>query len=151
MKSFVLAVALACVALGPAAAQTPPDTTTPLVKSYLEIQHALAADRFADVKAPAKTLASQASALGADGAAIAKAASAVESAADIGAARQAFGPLSDALIARVQAAGSRGDGELKLAFCPMIRRSWLQRDAQIRNPYFGASMSTCGEFKPLAK
>jgi hypothetical protein len=122
-----------------------------MVKSYLDIQDALVGDRFADVKTPAGALAAQAAALGADGAPIGKAATAVEAAADIKAAREAFGALSDALIARVQANGSTPDGELRLAYCPMVKRSWLQRDAQIRNPYYGKSMPTCGEFKPLTK
>jgi hypothetical protein len=33
----------------------------------------------------------------------------------------------------------------------MVRKSWLQRDAKIRNPYYGTAMSSCGEFKPLTK
>jgi Cu(I)/Ag(I) efflux system membrane fusion protein len=132
-------------------AQQPSDSTKAIVQSYLEIHAKLAADKPAEVKGPAKALAAQAAALGKDGEAIARAATAVEAAADIERARDAFGPLSDAVIARVRAEGATGFSDLRLAYCPMVKRSWLQREAQIRNPYYGAAMLGCGEFKPLSK
>ena len=129
----------------PAAAEA----TRAVVQSYLEIQAALAADRFDDVKGPARSLASQAAALGKDGAELAKASTAFAAAADLAAARTAFGPLSDAVIARVKADGSADlAAGLKIGFCPRVRKSWLQREEQIRNPYYGARMLTCGELKP---
>jgi hypothetical protein len=36
---------------------------------------------------------------------------------------------------------------VKVAYCPMVRKSWLQKDGTISNPYYGSSMQTCGEFK----
>jgi hypothetical protein len=39
---------------------------------------------------------------------------------------------------------------VKLAYCPMVRGSWLQKDETIRNPYYGKGMLTCGEFKDKA-
>jgi hypothetical protein len=132
-------------------AQRPSDSTKAIVQSYLEIQAKLAADKLAEVKGPAKALAAQAAALGKDGEAIARAATAVEAAADIERARDAFGPLSDAVIGQVRAEGATGFSDLRLAYCPMVKRSWLQREAQIRNPYYGAAMLGCGEFKPLSK
>ena len=153
MKSVVigLIVLLAATAVGAQPPAGPPESTKAIVTSYLEIQTALAADRFEDVKGPARTLAAAAVAAGKEAAAIAKAATAVQGATDIKAARQAFGDLSDAVIARVQADGSKDVvGDLRLAYCPMVKRSWLQRGEQIRNPHYGAQMLTCGEFKPLA-
>jgi Cu(I)/Ag(I) efflux system membrane fusion protein len=76
-----------------------------------------------------------------------KAAKAVSAAADIGAAREAFGPLSDAVIAAARAEGFKDLGDVKVAFCPMVKKSWLQKGDEIRNPYFGSAMSTCGEIK----
>ena len=152
MKNLVCTLAALILASAFAAAQQSPDVTKGIVASYLEIQTALASDRFEDVKAPAGTLAARAVTLGKEGEAIGKAATAVQAAADIKAAREAFGPLSDAVIARVQAEQSKGGAtDLRLAYCPMARRAWLQREEQLRNPYFGAQMLTCGEFKPLAK
>jgi len=153
---FAIVAALFVALDGAAAAQkvatpAPPatETTRAVVQSYLEIQAALAADRFDDVKGPARNLASQAAALGKDGAELAKASTAFAAAANLEAARTAFGPLSDAVIARVKADGSADlAAGLKVGFCPMARKSWLQREEQIRNPYYGARMLTCGELKP---
>ncbi|HHL52195.1 MAG TPA: DUF3347 domain-containing protein, partial [Flammeovirgaceae bacterium] len=40
-------------------------------------------------------------------------------------------------------------------FCPMARdgagANWLSRDKDIRNPYFGEAMLTCGETKETLK
>jgi hypothetical protein len=115
-----------------------------IVSSYLEIYAQLATDA---IKAPSAAIASKADALGKDGAAVAKAAKAVEGAKDIAAARDAFGTLSDAVIAAARAEGFKDLKDVKVAFCPMVKKSWLQKDEQIRNPYFGSAMSTCGEFK----
>ena len=72
-----------------------------IVKTYLDIHALLTQDKFADVKGPAGTLASQTAALGKDGGQLAKTAAAFAAAKDVKSAREAFGPLSDALIARV--------------------------------------------------
>ena len=29
----------------------------------------------------------------------------------------------------------------------MVKKHWLQTDKEIRNPYYGSSMLTCGTFK----
>ena len=65
-------------------------------------------------------------------------------AADIAAARDAFGPLSDAFI---EYANEVGLGDLKVAFCPMANKSWVQADGSIANPFHGSLMLTCGVFK----
>ena len=36
---------------------------------------------------------------------------------------------------------------MRLAYCPMVNKPWLQKDKEIRNPYYGAAMLTCGSFK----
>jgi hypothetical protein len=118
-----------------------------IVGSYLEIQAQLATDKIDGIKAPAAAIASRAEALGDGGAAIAKAAKAVGDAADVKVAREAFAGLSDAVIAAAKAEGWKDLGDTKLAFCPMVKRSWLQKDEKIRNPYFGSTMLECGEFK----
>jgi hypothetical protein len=82
--------------------------------------------------------------MGDSGAAIAKAARDVEQAKDLKAARAAFGPLSDAVIAAAKGANI---GEVKVAYCPMTKGSWLQKDDTNKNPYYGSQMLTCGEFK----
>jgi hypothetical protein len=117
-----------------------------VLDSYLAIHDQLATDKADGVKAPAEAIVAEAGKMGEKGTALAKAAkalAAVSSPADLAAARKAFGPLSDAVIEATKDA--RGD--VKVAFCPMANASWLQKDATIRNPYYGTGMLTCGEFR----
>lgn len=157
MKTAVstLSAVLVLGAAVAAAAQSPPPGATEalraIVKSYLQAHASLTQDKFDDVKGPAGTMSSQAATLGKDGADLAKAASAFAAAKDLKTAREAFGPLSDALIARVKADGSPDlASDLRVGFCPMNRKSWIQREEQTRNPYFGPAMSTCGSVTPIA-
>jgi hypothetical protein len=127
-------------------------TTTPaeaVVASYLEIHAALANDSLDGVPAAAERIAAQAPKLGATGELVARTAKAVAAAGDIKAARTAFGPLSDAVIDLVKTDPSAHD--VQLAYCAMADAHWLQKDEKIRNPYYGSSMLTCGEFRPIDK
>jgi membrane fusion protein, copper/silver efflux system len=123
------------------------DAMKAIVGSYLEIHAQLVADKIDGIKTPASAIASRAEAMGASGAAMVKAAKAIAASADIKAAREAFGPLSDAVVAAAKAEGYKDLSDVKLAYCPMVQKSWLQKGDQIQNPYYGQSMSSCGEFK----
>jgi Cu(I)/Ag(I) efflux system membrane fusion protein len=148
-----LAMASAAVVIGTmslgagAAAHAASDAMKAVVGSYLEIQAQLASDKMDGVKASATALATRAGALGEAGGPVAKAAKTVADAADLKAAREAFGPLSDAVIAAAKAEGWKDLSDVKLAYCPMAKKSWLQKDEKINNPYYGTAMATCGEFK----
>ena len=141
MKSLILAAALLAAAVPATAAET----LKQVVGSYLEIQAALAADKLDGVAPAARRIATDAAAL-AGGDAIVKAARVVESAADVKAARAAFGDLSDAVIAAAKE-DPAAMADVKVAYCPMAKKSWLQKGDKISNPYYGSSMLTCGEFK----
>lgn len=123
------------------------ETLEAVVASYLEIQVQLAEDKIDGIKASAAALAQHAERMGAPGAGIVNAAKAVEAAGDLKAVREAFGPLSDAVMAAAKAEGWQGLDDVKVAFCPMANRSWLQKGDGIRNPYYGSQMLTCGSFK----
>lgn len=143
---IVRGLAVGCIAFAASAVQAS-DAMKAIVGSYLEIHAQLATDKIDSIKAPATALAARAAGLGDGGADMAKAAKAVAGASDIKAARDAFGVLSDAVVAAAKAEGWKDLGDAKLAFCPMVRRSWLQKDDKIRNPYYGSAMLDCGEFK----
>jgi hypothetical protein len=128
-------------------AQGLPDSR-PLVGAYLQIQELLAADKIDGIAEPARAIVQQAAAMGEQGVALADAAKAVEAARDLKTAREAFGTLSDAVITATK---GQDLGDVKLAFCPMVSRSWLQRDPRIRNPYYGSGMLECGEFRDPKK
>ncbi len=62
---------------------------------------------------------------------------------DLKAAREGFGPLSEAVLTYVKKFGFSGDA---YSFhCDMVKRSWLQEHDQIGNPYYGSEMYKCGD------
>jgi hypothetical protein len=145
-RGFAVVVAGLCLMAGAISLEAS-DAMKAIVGSYLEVHAQLATDKLDGVKAPATALATRAAALGEPGAVMAKAARSVADATDLKAAREAFGLLSEAVIASAKAEGWKDLGDVKLAFCPMVKRSWLQKDEKIRNPYYGSTMLECGEFK----
>lgn len=76
-----------------------------------------------------------------------EAAETVSGSGDIAAAREAFKLWSDVLLEKVEKSGLSGDVAFKM-HCPMAfgnkGASWLQAAKDLRNPYFGAMMLTCG-------
>ena len=131
--------ALAAVAV-PASAAVADGLAAP----YLHIQVALANDSTDGVAEAARTIAAEAAGMGEQAAAIGATAEALAAATDLQSARDAFGSLSDALITYGREVGF---GELRLAYCPMVDKEWLQATSEIRNPFYGSMMLTCGEFR----
>ena len=84
------------------------------------------------------------------GAPIAASAARITAAGDIESQRVAYSTLSDDFIALVKKSGLSG-GELYVDYCPMALNDkgayWLSSKKEIRNPYFGDKMMTCGEIK----
>jgi hypothetical protein len=138
--AFVLAAGFALHASEPMKA---------IVASYLDIQTQLVADRTDTVKQKAHAIAGQARHMGAAGAAVARAAADLEKAGDIKAIREAFGPLSEAVVAAARADGWTDVSGLKLVYCPMVKQHWLQKGDAIQNPYYGQAMAGCGVFKAM--
>jgi protein SCO1 len=116
-----------------------------LVQPALAIQSALAADTMVGVMGQAAALRQAAAAIGAPAAAIETAAADLVKQTTIEDARRAFGALADALLAYARAAElSFGEG-VRVGYCPMVRKSWLQKDGAVANPYYGSRMLNCGE------
>ena len=118
-----------------------------IVASYMDIHGRLFRDNMEGVTQAAAAIERQASRMGPTGADIAKAAKGMEAATDLKIARENFGALSDAVIAAGKAEGWKDLPDVKQAYCPMAKKSWLQKDGSIRNPYYGPVMPTCGEFR----
>lgn len=74
-----------------------------------------------------------------------------DSSTDIAAARAHFGTASKAVIELAHTFGHHGSQPWRLAYCPMafdnVGAEWLQRSDALINPYFGAEMLRCGEFR----
>jgi hypothetical protein len=78
----------------------------------------------------------------------------IQESSDIEAQRKAFSILSDNLYKSAKAFGLGGK-EAFYEFCPMAFNNegayWLSDQEQIKNPYFGDKMLTCGEVKEKLK
>ncbi|MGE3274753.1 MAG: hypothetical protein AB7O67_06555 [Vicinamibacterales bacterium] len=140
--TLLLAIVAGCAA--PAEPEGGPEMA--LLTPYLQVQVALAGDTLEGVPAAANQVADEADRIGAGGEAIAAGAHAVANAADLEAARTAFGELSDAVLAYTTAEGIEPQN-LRVAYCPMVNKSWYQRGDAIRNPFYGSAMLECGAFK----
>jgi hypothetical protein len=126
------------------------DVFTDVVDPYLRIQTALASDTLTSVKGDAARIAAGADQLGASGPDVRKSALALQSASDLAQAREAFGRLSDALIKYAESTRTSMGADLNVAYCPMEKKSWVQKGKTINNPYGGKQMQQCGEIvKPV--
>jgi membrane fusion protein, copper/silver efflux system len=146
---LVLLIAAAC-APAPATDKTPKAGTgmsRAVIDPYLKIQAALADDSMDGVKANAGNIATAATALGAPAMKIDTTAVQLASAVEIEDAREKFDALSEAIDAYMTGLKLKAPEGVKVAFCPMVQKPWLQADATINNPYFGKSMQACGSFR----
>ncbi len=116
------------------------DQTSPALLHYVAAQEALASDDLDQARQALQDLVQSASPT------LKPLAEKAASGADIVAVRTAFKPLSEEVRK-----GQIPEG-YAVAYCPMADGDkgahWVQKDqSQIANPYFGASMLRCGEFK----
>ncbi len=144
MTRKVLCAVLVCGWTGVARAAELPAT---LVDPYLRIQTALAADKTDGVRQEAAAIAHAATRLGAPGQKLADGAQKLTRAGDLKSARDAFGEVSEALVAYARASGATNPADVRMAFCPMASKHWLQKGDKIQNPYYGSEMLECGEIK----
>jgi protein SCO1/2 len=120
----------------------------PIVNPYLRIQQALHGDTLEAVKDAARSIASEAAKFGSSGASIQSAAGKFQQAVDLKAARALMGKLSDAILIYAKESNAKVGDDVKVAYCPMAQKYWLQTGEKIQNPYFGRAMSDCGRISP---
>ena len=159
MKMLILLVATVSFAVAGCSQKTlpvaPPAGTQmsrAVVEPYLKIQASLANDSTDGVHANAGTIVTAATALGApamkiDTAAIQLSAAAEAETPDIADVRDKFGRLSDAIDTYMTGLKLAPPDGVKVAFCPMVSKPWMQEGETLTNPYFGKSMPTCGSFR----
>ena len=138
----VLAI-LALLARVPAVAEI----SSALVDPYLKIQTSLVHDSIDGLAATADDIATAAGALGAPAEPIHAAATGLSAATDLADARAKFGALSEAMESYRKDLHLAWPEGVRLAYCPMARKSWLQQGTRIANPYYGTEMPTCGSFR----
>lgn len=116
--------------------------------SYLKIQVELAKDSTKGITGNASAIAKAVNGdkmkmLPAD---VAKQAETLAKAKNLKAVREAFKPLS-ASLTKYLADNKTGKGVYHEGYCPMVKAGWLQTEKEVRNPYMGSAMLTCGKLK----
>lgn len=77
-----------------------------------------------------------------------EAASKFADATDLEEQRKVFSALSNEMAALVKD-GKLSMGMIYLDYCPMAKASWLSNEKEIKNPYFGEKMLTCGSVEEM--
>jgi hypothetical protein len=144
VAGVIVLVAAAC---GQSNATTDGGMPRAIVDPYLKIHAALSADSVEGVSANAVAIAEGTHALGAPAIGIETAARQLASAADLADARAKFGALNDAVDAYMTGQHVVLPEGVRVAYCPMVKKSWLQEGSSIANPYYGKSMFSCGAFR----
>jgi hypothetical protein len=142
-----LVLALLVAARGVARAGDP---VLALLDPYFRIQTQLTSDTTEGIKSDAALIAKGAQELGDAGKSIGTAADLLGAASTLADARAAFSKLSDAVIAYADLVKANPGSDVHAMYCPMEKKSWLQKGDKVRNPYTGKAMSDCGEKKKKA-
>lgn len=128
MKKYLIALAL--VSFSAFAHDLP-------LTNYVKMQEALAADNFKDALVPFKTICDKELDHYKD-----KYKDCSKKFKDIEELRTSFKQLSEVYLAN----GNKKEMEgLQKATCPMAEAKWVQKKGELRNPYYGKGMLTCGE------
>jgi hypothetical protein len=107
-------------------------------KHYVAAQEALAADDFKLAKGSLELLAKNSEGE------LKKLTESALKAGDLKTLRESFKSLSE-LITKAELANG-----LALAYCPMAKAHWIQKNGKVANPYYGSSMLRCGTIKKVA-
>ncbi len=156
-KALTALAALAFVVGLPVAASDA--RTADVLPAYASVRAALASDDLGAAKKAAVQLKATAGAAASGAAhpakhqlhAVVSAAERMSSAADLAAARVAFGDASKALITRLAGDAALAKGVIVYR-CPMTKtyKKWVQLAGPMANPYMGQRMLHCGSKVPVA-
>jgi hypothetical protein len=59
-------------------------------------------------------------------------------------ARESMKKVSRAVVAIFEMYDTKVQGNYTIIECPMLKERWVQDTEEVRNPYFGAAMLSCG-------
>jgi hypothetical protein len=107
-------------------------------KHYVAAQEALAADNFKMAKSSLELLAKNSEGE------LKKLTESALKAEDLKTLREAFQPLSES-IAKAELPNG-----MAVAYCPMVKAHWVQKNGKVANPFYGSSMLRCGTIKKVA-
>ena len=136
------------------------ETMDKVFEDYFAIQSSLAADSMESVSAKAKAMAEVIDSLQGESmkccgrghesgmhalmSDMGAAAGSLAEQKDIDSARREFGKLSEKLVEYRKSYGKNQLEEVHVFVCDMAKQVWLQDSEELRNPYYGSAMLTCG-------
>lgn len=141
MKKATLVIAIIICSLPAVFAQTSKYTKT--MQMYLEVKNALVTDNSKVAASAAKQLSESITRQDNAGAKVSKLAATIAGTNDISAQRKTFVQLSKLLVDNI--GEYRGTDPVYIDYCPMKKAYWISEVKEIKNPYYGASMLTCGK------
>lgn len=125
------------------------DNLNAVYQHYIHLTTALTNSDAAEAKVAANAIEAGAKELK-GGNKLATTASQITASADLEVQRRMYSDLSNEMIALAKKSGL-SEGELYVEYCPMAMNNkgayWMSNSKEIRNPYFGEKMMTCGEVK----
>jgi Cu(I)/Ag(I) efflux system membrane fusion protein len=146
--SILAAASLLAIAVRAADSPTLSEPVKSVYDRYLKIQGELARDSLTGVKEHANAIAKivRGDDMKKFPAVVAKQAETLARAGDLATVRKAFKPLSTSLI-KYLSDNKVPKGTYYEVYCPMADASWLQASKDVKNPYMGKAMPTCGVIK----
>lgn len=123
------------------------DKLNAVYQHYMHLTNALTKADMAEAKVAANAIEAGSKGL-AEGNALATSASKISSATSVEAQREAYETMSNDMMKMVKKAGL-SEGKVYVQYCPMAfdnkGASWLSATKEIKNPYMGEKMLSCGE------
>lgn len=152
MKNLISGLFILLTSFVSLSAQQSNPALVKLYQSYINLKEALANDNAANASAAAKVFSQNASTvdykvISEDNISkLKKDAGTIMNAQNISTQRNSFYNLSDNMAAIAQKF-KLSSKPIYVQYCPMAKGQWLSDQKEIKNPYYGSSMLTCGNVK----
>ena len=156
MKNLIFTTLFSVFSILNLSAQKTDASISKLYQNYLSIKTALATDNSDDASKAANIFVKSASMVDykvlSEGNldVLRKNASKIADSRSIETQRESFNGLSQNMISMTKNF-KLSDKSVFVQYCPMAEASWLSAEKEIRNPYYGKSMLTCGSVKSQLK
>ena len=156
MKKLIFTALFSIFSILNLSAQKSDASISKLYQNYLNIKTALATDNSDDASKAANAFIKSASMVDykvlSEGNldVLRKNASKIADSRSIETQRESFKGLSQNMIAMTKNF-KLSDKSVFVQYCPMAEASWLSAEKEIKNPYYGKSMLTCGSVKSEIK
>ena len=156
MKKLIFTALFSIFSILNLSAQKSDASISKLFQNYLNIKTALATDNSDEASRAANTFIKSASMVDykvlSEGNldVLRKNASKIADSRSIETQRESFNDLSQNMISMTKNF-KLSDKSVFVQYCPMAEASWLSAEKEIKNPYYGKSMLTCGSVKSEIK